>query len=205
MKVYHIDRAGTLKDGQRVELHSLEELPKEVQDSYFVKDFKYGVSAHGLKYLNPCVGTHPVLRNFDGHPFLSATDFETEKGMTDSTVIEVIAEIVRRCYFPSMPSRMVSLFAVKERTDFEQWPELRNEPKAQYFQIEVPENTHKFDSNLLRGGLNFGNTGSAWYLGFHASASFDFAYRYWSGETSANPRFEYLVQLPTAQIHKLNV
>lgn len=205
MKLYHIDRAGTLKDGQRVELQSLEKLSKEVQDSYFVKDFKHGVSAHGLNYLNPCVATHPILRSFDGYPFISVSDFEAEKGMTDSTIIEVIAEIVRRCYFPSMPSRMVSLFAVKEKTDFEQWPELKNTPQVQYFQIDAPESTPRFDSNLLRGGLNFGNTGSFWYFGFHPSAPFDLAYRYWSGEISTNPRFEYLVQLPTAQIHKLNV
>ena len=40
MKLYHLDKDGTLSDGQKIELQSLENLTEEVQKSYFARDFQ---------------------------------------------------------------------------------------------------------------------------------------------------------------------
>ena len=40
MKLYHIDRLGTLKDGQKIELQSLENLTEEVQNLTLQETFK---------------------------------------------------------------------------------------------------------------------------------------------------------------------
>lgn len=204
MKLYHLDKDGTLSDGQKIELQSLENLTEEIQKSYFARDFQNGVSKHGQSYLSTELKPNPLWWTPDGTPLIPACEFESVKKHPDAQIIELVSELVRRCYFPSLPSRMTSLFAVKEISDLEEWPELGRKPQTQIFEIDAPDDTPKFDSRLLCGGLSLCYAGPSWFIGLHVSGIFDAAYRYWSGEISDNPRFEYLVQLPIGPIHKLN-
>lgn len=79
MKLYHIDRLGTLKDGQKIELQSLENLTEEVQKSYFARDFQNGVSKHGQSYLSTEHKPNPLWWTPDGTPLIPACEFENVK------------------------------------------------------------------------------------------------------------------------------
>lgn len=202
MKLYHIDRLGTLKDGQRIELIPLSELSGPVGKSRFARQlFPEGVSHHGAQYLD----TESVYKQFFGRTNNNLELFNIKALVDDvelscSKSIELVFELVRQRYFPEKPSRMTSLCAV-DNPEARGWRSLKADEK-QLFEIIAQDNTPSFDGAFLRGGLALNRDSfENWKIDFSISELFDLAYAYWSGESTDSPQCEYLVQLPIAQIH----
>ena len=205
MKLYHIDRLGRLKDGQRIELIPLSELSGPVGKSRFARQlFPEGVSHHGAQYLD----TESVYKRFLGRTYnnfelLEVFNIEAlvnDVKLSCSKSIELVFELVRQRYFPGKPSRMTSLCAV-DNPEARGWKSLKADEK-QLFKIIAPDDTPSFDGAFLHGGLALNRDSfENWKIDFSISELFDLAYAYWSGESTTSPQYEYLVQLPIAQIH----
>jgi hypothetical protein len=171
---------------------------QQPENREFLNYFNLNISSHGWNQLNTEV---PYIDSCveDGRLAMFVDSFCSQKEVSDMKIIELIFELVRRAHFPNKPSRFTSLFAVKEKSDFRQWPELNNKlrfPKSHILKIHVAEDIQRFDSNLLRGGLSFGSEHGKCYAGYLPIAMFNYAYKYWSGLSSDLPRFEYLIPLP---------
>lgn len=108
--------------------------------------------------------------------------------------IEWNLELVRRIWFPDLPSRCQSMFCLQKAEGFFQWPELWS-PQGRFFEVYVLDGgKHTVcDSQLLRGGFITRDDGS-----IVGSAPLDWlcVKRYWSGERSLSPRLEVVVELP---------
>lgn len=203
MVLYHIDRAGTLQPGKDITLCPLDTLSGNCRDSEFFREFPDGVSHHGSNYIRE---TCPYFQsiNIGGIDFADIKSVFGRINTLNSSLMELTFELVRRSYFPKYPSRFQSLFAVKTIAEFEKWPELSDKvpnPQAQFFELDVPDSTPYFDANFVRGGLICGVEKSdtninRYYIGHLLPSCFNLAYKYWSGEATENPRWEYLVRLP---------
>lgn len=212
MILYHIDRAGSLSAGKIIQLQNIHEVLTDVKNSPFTQLFDDGVSVFGREYLNinsNVLPVYPVL--FEGKPrnitvpTINVNDFLKNKYSVDNKLIELVCEMVRRTFFKKYPSRLQSLFAVHDISEFSKWPELlRSDQESNIHQdiykIEVSDKTPCFDANHLRGGIvagiDAGQRQPGFYYGVRIDLMFDCAYRYWSGELTDNPRMEYLVKLP---------
>lgn len=203
MKLYHLDRQGTINTTESIRLQPFNDLAPEVRDSIFLREFLNGISSHGKHYLQttPSYLRHLCLPGV-APVYIDSASIKEQKIFIDCQIIEVVCEVVRRAYFPQHPSRFTSLFCVEQVEDFLQWPELMSRERAEnakIIEVNLPEDTPKFDSRWLRGGLIFNAEPNNTYMGFLPVAAFDYAYRYWSGEATADPRWEYLVSLPIEQ------
>lgn len=203
MVLYHIDRSGTLQPGADINLLPLDTLSENCIGSVFFREFPDGVSYHGCNYTKAeCHCLQSI--NISGYDFLDSRSVFGQITIASSSLIELTFELVRRNYFPSSPSRFQSLFAVKDLDEFKKWPELldrAHNPQSHFLELSVPESTPCFDADLVKGGLNCvvekANANlNRYYIGHLLPACFDMAYKYWSGESTENPRWEYLIRLP---------
>lgn len=199
MKLYHIDRVGTLKDGQRIELLPLTVLPERTRASRLLLEFQRGISLHGKGYLE---GTMPEIPfdSKDQKAILPGT-LNAGKWKLDSSIIELVLELVRRNYFPDKNSRLTALFATDDIRCWENLLDKKNFLEEQVFELNVADDTPRYDASWLKFGSYYGYDERAWWMGMDIARGYDMAYKYWSGESTTSPQYEYLVQLPIAQIH----
>lgn len=154
----------------------------EVQDIYKQKDVKdlidnfypNGISNHGLQYLY--------------NKFNFVQDFNNDYFVSYNGVMEGIFELIRLLKFSDCPSRFTSIFACKTFED------------ALKFKFENCNNTgdiYKVSSKkYFKADMNLLKIGSI-------PSSFLFAEKYWSGEGSKAPFWEYLLEDPVKIIEKL--
>lgn len=203
MLLYHLDRFSALPQGKDIDLFPLDMIPQNYRNTEFFREFPDGLSSHGLNHIKTSC---PYLQSkiIAGIDFLEAKSVFGQISNLNSSLMEQTLELVRRSQFPGSPSRFQSFFAVKELDEFKKWPELLDPtlyPKTQIFELSVPDSTPCFDANFLRGGLMCGvdphkHETEKYYIGYLPIDCFNFAYKYWSGEASEDPRWEYLIRLP---------
>lgn len=202
MKLYHLDRFGLIYDNKDITSIPRNKIDPSIRSSSFFDLFPQGVSNHCINMTStsvPCLQHCTLLFGFINQDFLSVNSFLQQKNHINSQMIDFFFELVRQAKFPDAPSRFTSLFAVEKISDFSLWPELfRNlvPSTIRIIEIEVPDNTPRFDSSFLRGGIIFDKNQHGYFMGFMPTANYDFAINYWSGKTSDSPRFEYLIPLP---------
>lgn len=168
MVLYSADRRGRYDANTLMEFSSI--LPA-VTDSYVVDDFigekfDFKIAEHGLRYLFP------------------------RRNLTGTDLMELIVELVRQLQFPIKPSRYQSIFAcekVEEANYFREHYREHDGPQPIY-EILTDDNT-----NLHRGDMRL--------LDLEASADnaaivFTKAIWYWSGLSSQEPCWEYIIPLP---------
>ena len=203
MKLYHMDRCKTLTDGQRIQLCPLSELSASVQNSQLVRAFPNGISYHGKRYLEI---EAPHMRYVVEGQFVPVIHLDALKYASNeacSKMIELVFELVRRSCFADQPSRLNSFFAVKNISDLDKWFTAEDQRNARIFELDAPEHTPRYDANFLKEGLALTCNETYWKLDFSTSRIFDVACMYWSGASSEQPKYEYLVQLPTTPIRQL--
>jgi hypothetical protein len=199
MILYHMDRAHSLKPGMQLELHNPMELGEDVANSLLMKNFPDGISQHGMNYLSASCAVMKEIVVLGNQAFINEASINENLHIASNRMIELAVELVRQAYFPQMPSRFVSLFAVTAIDKFHGWEDsLGKVGDSPIYKLEVPTATRELDGQWLRGGISFGwdNDLSGFYLGLLTHGLYDMAYRYWSGEVSDSPLMECLVPLP---------
>lgn len=127
-----------------------------------------GLSRHGIQYLIEY--------------FLIIQDSQTGQSLRlcpSEPVIEAIFEQVRKEEFSHCPSRMQSMFAWTNLNDAY---EFKSSEEDTIYQIES-DKAFIADMNLL-------------YLGGSILGAYEYARRYWAGETSNAPKLEAIIPLP---------
>lgn len=182
MILYHIDRNNLLSEGLVLtpEINPFPDWPECV--SLCNDFFPNGVSKHGAHFLQT----------------FSSNNFE----MINSSIIDIIFELVRRCEFPSMPSRYESLFALKSPNEITLWPELLTSG-LNIYQIEIPDDGFvELDANNLHGGIA---PGGDYHFLFSPTMMINDAKKYWSGHLTESPRMECLIPLPVTVGKKISI
>ena len=103
--------------------------------------------------------------------------FSDDPTYTNNLTCEIVYEIIRRSQFPGKLSRMQSFFAFDEmgiQAYAAHWD-------GHVFEVEAAH-VEKYDMNLVK------NTGLA--------TNSYFAHKYWNGESSDSPIYEYLLKPP---------
>jgi len=196
MKLYHLDRCRTFEINAEIKLYPKESLLSDELAESFFECFNNGISKHCQNYFNNQSYYVDEIILINNKKMIDINSFIRSKSQSDMRCIELIFEMVRRLEFSSFPSRLTSLFAVEDLSDFDEWPELLKDSNYRIFEINVPDNTPRFDANNLRGGDIFSFDGSSAFIGRLPQIEYDFAYKYWSGQQTKNPRWEYLIKLP---------
>lgn len=199
MILYHYDRLGTLEPGQRLELsrdYSMLGERAEGVPGALSWLFPEGMSRHGFLYMD--VFSTGYVAGTE-----SAESLRRQLAEMPSYQIEWNLELVRRIWFPDLPSRCQSLFCLQGTEDFFRWPELRSS-QGRLFEVCVPDGGKHavLDSQMLRGGFVTHDDGV-----ITGSAPLDWlcSKRYWSGEKSWDPRLEVVVELPVTMGRVLEV
>lgn len=169
MIAYHIDRDNLLMPGQIINLN------KNIANPSFLEAqmFPDGVSYHGMHYLDES------LENVGcNKPSYYALEYELE--------------LVRKIYFPHLPSRYQSFFALKSLEDTKQWDNVFDVPST-IWSIEFDESQcAACDSNLLYPSFARRDNQDIFFL----KDSFRYYYDYWDGCQTQNPRIELLITPP---------
>ena len=198
MKLYHLDRAGTLDVSKDIELEPLEKCRDEIKNSHLAELFPNGFSRQGMNYLDPNV---KIKRGLDESGFMSPGDVAGSLEQSSNKMLELDYELIRRAEFPQCQSRYTALFAVNSPYEFSLWPELqKSSPNAKIVEITVQDDLPRYDSRQLHGGIGLyrwqDEKGPGFYLSYLPTGVYDQAVKYWSGLASDSPRWEYLVPLP---------
>jgi hypothetical protein len=181
MRLYTVDRENSLKEGISLELTKTSpyDLPyylfeglttHEQLTAHTEKLFPNGLSHHGHKYLK---GRH----TYGTHP---------NYDINDNVLTEMTFEYTRRLDFPHLPSRFQSMFASDTIETAKWFRKNYGAPQHLIYEIEAT-NFLKVDMNLLYSGVQ------------NVAGSF-FAHQYWTGKSSQNPYWEYIVELPVKVI-----
>lgn len=177
MRAYHIDRDNTLQEGQIISLYKNNE-------SSFLENtiFPDGLSYHGLHYLDES------FQNLCGN-------------QPSFYVLEYELELIRKSYFPNLPSRFQSFFAIESIEENKKWDGIFSDD-CTIWEIEFDEsNCIIRDSNLLQPTLKTENSN----IVFSPKDSFLYGYHYWSGYNTTNPRMELLIKPPIKIIKKVQL
>lgn len=168
MIAYHLDRSGALKEGDLLTLFQTDANRSNPATRLYGFDH---VSRWGL-FCYEC------LKNPFEHNNLE---------ILNSLQIDLNAENIRQKFFPQLPSRFKSIFAVKDLQDFNLWSRyLHLNEHSQIFEIEYDiSKSVELDANFLRGGI-----------GYFDIPSIETIQNYWSGQMSDFPLPELLVPLP---------
>lgn len=174
---YHVSRVGKL-EGEITLSKDFSRLAIEKPNTFFnntelIKTiegyFPNGISRHGESYLSEKIFYwHDNQNNLDFIPYIPS--------------IELVFEIIRRANYPSLPSRLQSIFAFETLEEALKF-------KSQYSQVDCPiyiveaNKCIKRDMSLLK-------------LGFNISGGITLAEKYWSAQQSENPEWEILLELP---------
>lgn len=185
MDVFHISRTDSLTLGDEIKLQKIEE-SKVNRFSDIL--FPNGVSQHGFYY------TADLTYNINSSNN-SIVEFEKLKNSFASSQIEYNFEMVRKAFFPDLPSRFSSLFALENLEDILRWPELLI-PGSKIHRLNIDKEPDSFDSMLLAGGLGLTNSKAM----FYPMTNFEQAYKYWNKELSEQPRKELLIDLEKTKV-----
>ena len=180
-RYYTVDRSGKLSTGQEVrpdtDFSASEFFP--VQDHFTRQDleeltqqlFPGGLTFHGKRYLlDECL--------------IMTTPLGPAPYVPHIPMIELVFELVRRVFFAEKPSRMTSIFAWATRSEAVAFQ--KDYGGASICEIEA-ETFFRGDMNLL-------------FLGGSGVGAMLFAMKYWRGESSPTPRWEYLLVPPVRVI-----
>jgi hypothetical protein len=180
--LFHVSRQGELVAGSSLTLRSDHGgiRPWTVQDIYAEEDvrslvssqFPAGLSSHGIQYLLRRA-QYPQIH---GHTFAP-----------HMWTLEFVFELVRQIEFAQRPSRFVSFFACGSLEDAIQF-------RRSHGDVAVP--IYK-----VSGQIAFRPDMKMLLLGPTAAGSMLFARRYWSGDATASPFWEYLLS-PPVMIHE---
>jgi hypothetical protein len=132
--------------------------------------------------LNSLFKFHEGLSPHRMNYFLGNAQYFSVNGVSTISVepvIESIWELVRLNFFPEQPSRFQVYFGWKELEEAVRFLRLNNNPQYSIYKIQC-EDFHKKDMNLLN-------------MGTSNISAIDLAHKYWSGEESCSPQFEYLL------------
>jgi len=185
LRYYTVDRSDSLQPGSQViadfNFHSCRFFP--VQDHFTRQDlerlvqelFPEGLTQHGKRYLlDECL--------------VIPTPHGPAPQVPNIPMVELICELVRRLSFPNLPSRLQALYA---------WA---SPDEALAFQREFGGGTiYEVEGDqYFRGDMNL------LYLGGSGIGAWQFAMKYWSGDASPAPRWEYLLVPPVRVVHRLD-
>ena len=195
MKLYHLDRNGTLDIHNDIRLTPLHNCPSQIRTSAMAGLFPNGLSYQGLQYLNAQVS---VKYGIGPLGYLHPGDIQNSLRESSDKMLELDFELIRRLMFPSCQSRYTALFAVKDPSEFSLWPELQTAINSKIVEITVPDDLPRYDSLQLRGGVSFCNNTNpvGFYFGYLPTGVYDQALRYWGNQATETPRWEYLIPLP---------
>lgn len=170
MIAYHISRTDSLQEGQII---SLFKYPKSDDSFSFMAEtlFDGVVSQHGILYIGD-VGINEHLP----HLIESGIEFELE--------------LIRRGLFPNKLSRFQSFYALESLSDLSSWMPLFKNYDYHIWEIEFNHMDYeKHDASLMPHFHNYNYP-------YSPSLNFQWAYKYWSGESGKNPMYELLIKPP---------
>lgn len=182
-RYYTVDRSGRLSPDHEVRPNTDFSASKffPVQDHFTRQNleeltlqlFPDGLTFHGKKYLlDECL----VIKTPQGPaPYVPHIP-----------IIELVFELVRRVFFAEKPSRMTSLFAWASRSEAFAFQKVH--AGGSIYEVEA-ETSFRGDMNLL-------------FLGGSGVGAMLFAMKYWRGESSPTPRWEYLLVPPVRVIEE---
>lgn len=174
MKLYHIDRIGTLKEGQILKLIKFDGFNDiivegnnlSIEFNNIIKDlFDNEISNHGFNYINDVFPKSYLPK------------------------LELLYELIRKIKYDNCPSRYKSFYAV-EIKDLKRLMHRLNVNLDNCDIYEVESNSYfKADMNLLKGdGKLF---------------DIIYAEKYWNQEVSEEPLFEFLLEYPIKIVKKI--
>lgn len=175
MVAYHIDRDNSLQEGQIITLNKNSEIS-------FIENkmFPEGISYHGFHYLDE------NYQNIGGN-------------QPSFYILEYELELIRKAYFPNLPSRFQSLFAIENLEEIQKWNGIFSE-NCTIWEIEFDESNYvKLDSSLLIPSLKADDKN----VTFSPKNSFFYGYHYWNGNISNNPRMELLIKPPVKILRRI--
>lgn len=185
---YSVDRKKTLLIGQQIDLNKF----FTGQNFYPVKDlytesdlkthlnelFPEGVSSHAVNYLT---NYGLILNDFNtGQP---------QPYVPHMPMIEMVFELVRRTNFCDKPSRFQSMFAWDSIERANQFRHESQYADAPIFKLQC-ETVFRADMRLL-------------LLGGSCLGASLFAHKYWRGEATQNPDWEYLLKPPVMVVEQV--
>lgn len=185
MIAYHVDRKNLLSPNQIVTLSPV--ISANRPDSAIITDFfPEGLSCHGYHYIvSP---SHPL-----------------PPGHTSYYVMEYELELVRRSFFPNLPSRFQSFFALEKLDDLQQWDGIFDSSNT-IWKIQFDESQSiRLDSNLLIPSLIEPSPENKQSISFSPGKAFFYQHKYWNGETSDSPRFELLIKPPVQILDQVHI
>ncbi len=197
MMFFHIDRLGTFpqkKEEQRI----------PTQNTYNTRE-----AERMFEML------YPNGVNKMGHLYLSPFDIDMSGSGINGTLenhriftIEYAFEMVRLLRFPELPSRFQSLFACQAEQDVCDWYNILKENHYDMSRavVKIIETDDCFvadaawrDKRLeINGSSEIGK--HVKYTVFSPFAYHAWAYDYWSGKPTSNPKIEVLCRLPVSVI-----
>lgn len=193
MILYHLDRENsfpTKKDEQFIKPSKILNIDEVKNQSN--QEYVHGISNHGDKYLSF------FDENYDSME-------ETYNNFRIYT-IEYIFEMVRRLYFPNLPSRFTSLFACKTKDEIMCWYDVLTHNKQKYPNITIKiistDRKTLICDTYWRDGISnllFYNDRSV----FSPFAYHEYAINYWKGIKGKKPRMEVLCELPVTIIESI--
>ena len=167
MKLYHIDRKRSLREGMVLELYefkgfdrfSINDVDMSQNFNSIVKNlFDNELSSHGYTYINnldPC---------------------------SNLPRLELVYELIRKIQYSNCPSRYKSFFAVEKKDIRKLLNVLKIDFNNCYIYEVESDKYFKADMNLLKGDGRI--------------IDLIFAQKYWGQEESDDPLFEYLLEYP---------
>lgn len=188
MIAYHVDRNNALKSNQTIELSKI--VLENNSDSLVMMELfsKEGISNHGFHYL-----TDPPA------PLLPGDRISYH-------IMEYELELVRRSFFPHLPSRFQSFFALESLDNIDLWDGILNVPDISVWKIQYDDSQcARLDSNLLIPTLKEPSPDNKCSLFFSPNDAFFTQYKYWSGKASLNPRFELLIKPPVKILERVHI
>lgn len=171
MELYHFDLKDNLEKGDLIDCSK--KLIRQHFDNQEEIDFLFEdqLSSYGQKTF--------ANRSFDNN--------------AGNHVYETIYELYRRSFFPMSISRLQAFYAVETLEDVLQWAKEhqidKHRKNIKVHKVDTLDSrVQKYDASLLAGG-------SIEVLeNFKGSSACTWAHKYWSGESSSNPKYEYLIQ-----------
>lgn len=199
MILYHLDRNASLHEGQVLTLQSLNSC--NLENSEIVRNlFPDGLSSHGIQYLKKAENTFDYgIIQPSGNYFAWLESLRSATDSLGGPFSEIYCELIRRIFFPSLPSRLQCLFAVSDINEFSQWNDcIGFSADKPVFEVHVPDESPCFDSQLLKAGfcLWVNEIEGKGHFDFEPLKNLQFAFDYWNGKRDSNSRLEYLIPLP---------
>ncbi|RGD76380.1 DUF2441 domain-containing protein [Faecalicoccus pleomorphus] len=188
MKLYHIDRSNQLKENKVIQLNKNFVNSDSEINNFFNSLFPSGISHHGEFYLNDYCTFPPseICTYYLQHDI-------NEIGIHAT---ECYIELFRKAYYPHLPSRFTSLFALENIEDISLWPEL-TQSKYRIFEIEYTEKIYKFDASFIKAVVSqINGENNQTQISFCPITVLNEINKYLSGKLSDTPQPEILLPLP---------